>query len=121
MTKTSANKNHGFGDRLRDLRKGRGWTQAKLAESSGLTRSHVSRLEGGDIQLPSKERLHRLAASLSTSEDDLLTAAGYRQEPLTSDNLPDLAVYLRIKYDLSDPRALAAIEAVIQSQRTFNM
>jgi DNA-binding XRE family transcriptional regulator len=36
-----------FGRRLNELRTRRGWTQAYLAEVSGLGRSHISELENG--------------------------------------------------------------------------
>ena len=114
------NKNVDFGERLRSLRKTRGWTQADLARASGLTRSHISRLEAGAIQLPSRERLHRLAQALGTTPDDLLAAAGYRVEEHTADDLPDMPVYLRLKYDLDDPRVTEIINAVIEAARRFN-
>jgi transcriptional regulator with XRE-family HTH domain len=34
-----------FGDRLRDLRKAKGWSQEKLARESGVSTSLVSRIE----------------------------------------------------------------------------
>jgi len=110
-----------FGERLRTLRKARGWTQADLGNASGLTRSHISRLEAGDIQLPSRDRLHRLAQALGTTPDDLLTAAGYRIEEYQAGDLPDLQVYLRLKYDVDDPRTVAAIEAIVERMRTFSL
>ncbi len=113
-------KNTEFGERLRTLRKARGWTQADLARASGLTRSHISRLEGGAIQLPARDRLHRLAGALSTTPDDLLAAAGYRQEDHSADELPDLPIYLCLKYALDDPRSIAAVRGVIESMREFN-
>ncbi len=108
-----------LGERLRSLRKARGWTQEELAAASGLTRSHISRLEGGDIQLPSRDRLLRLATALGTTPDDLLAAAGYRVEE-RGEGLPDLPVYLRLKYDLDDPRTVAAIAAIVERMREFN-
>lgn len=106
-------------DRLRALRRARGWTQANLAAASGLTRSHISRLEGGDIQLPSRERLLRLAQALDTTPDDLLAAAGYRAETHDASTLPDLPVYLRLKYDVNDPRTVAAMQAILERMREF--
>jgi transcriptional regulator with XRE-family HTH domain len=113
-------KNNALGERLRALRQARGWTQADLGEASGLTRSHISRLEAGDIQLPSRERLHRLATALGTTADDLLTAAGYRSEPVDASELPDLPVYLRLKYEVDDPRTVAAVEAILERLREFD-
>ncbi len=118
--KDSAAKNNALGERLRALRQIRGWTQSDLAEASGLTRSHISRLEAGDIQLPSRERLHRLAIALGTTADDLLTAAGYRSDERDATDLPDLGVYLRLKYAVDDPRTVAAIAAIVERMREFD-
>ncbi|MGI8587196.1 MAG: helix-turn-helix domain-containing protein [Chloroflexia bacterium] len=112
-------KNTKLGERLKALRKARGWTQENLAEVSGLTRSHISRLERGDIELPSRARLLRLADALGTTADDLLTAAGYRSDDPTDTELPDLGVYLRLKYDIDDPRTADAIRAILERIRVL--
>lgn len=111
-------KNTKLGERLKALRKSRGWTQENLAEVSGLTRSHISRLERGDIELPSRARLLRLADALGTTADDLLTAAGYRSDDPPA-ALPDLGVYLRLKYDIDDPRTADAIRAILERIRVL--
>jgi transcriptional regulator with XRE-family HTH domain len=110
-------KNVVLADRLKALRKARGWTQHDLSHASGLTRSHISRLERGDIQLPSSERLRQLATALGTSLDDLLEAAGYRDPVAGDSDLPDLPIYLRRKYGLDDPRVVEAIAVLLQSLR----
>jgi len=112
-------KNTKLGERLKALRKARGWTQENLAEVSGLTRSHISRLERGDIELPSRARLLRLADALGATADDLLTAAGYRSDDPTDTELPDLGVYLRLKYDIDDPRTADAIRAILERIRVL--
>ena len=120
MPKDNAPKNSALGERLRALRQIRGWTQSDLGEASGLTRSHISRLEAGDIQLPSRERLHRLATALGTTADDLLTAAGYRSDDQDATDLPELGVYLRLKYAVDDPRTVAAVAAIVERMREFD-
>jgi transcriptional regulator with XRE-family HTH domain len=108
-------KNVALAERLRALRKARGWTQQDLSRVSGLTRSHISRRERGDIQLPSSERLRQLATALDTSLDDLLAAAGYRDSGLDdTEPLPDLAVYLRRKYGLDDPQLVDALALLLR-------
>src|SRR3954453_840339 len=102
-------KNIVLAERLKALRKARGWTQHDLSQASGLTRSHISRLERGDIQLPSSERLRQLATALGTSLDDLLEAAGYRDPVPNGLELPDLNLYLRYKYGLTNPRVTDAV------------
>ena len=89
------------------------WTQLDLSMASGLTRSYISRLEMGDIALPSSEKLRALAQALGTTPDDLLQAAGYIDHPSEASDLPDIKVYLRRKYHMQDPRTLQAIEIII--------
>lgn len=101
-------------NRLKELRRARSWTQQDLSTSSGLTRSYISRLEMGDIALPSSEKLRALAVALGTSTDDLLQAAGYIDNPSDASALPEITVYLRRKYAMQDPRALHAIETIIE-------
>src|SRR5438093_9606598 len=100
-------------NRLKELRRALGWTQQDLSRASGLTRSYISRLEMGDIALPSSEKLRALAQSLGTSPDDLLQAAGYIDNPSEASDLPDIKVYLRRKYSMQDARALQAIETIV--------
>src|SRR4051812_33072992 len=105
-------KNIVLAERLLALRKMHGWTQQDLSRASGLTRSHISRLERGDIGLPARARLRQLAAALGTSLDDLLEAAGYRDAPEEGD-LPDLPTYLRRKYGLTDPQLVTALRTLL--------
>src|SRR5690348_4503330 len=101
--------------RLKELRRARGWTQQDLSRASGLTRSYISRLEMGDIALPSSEKLRALSQSLGTAPDDLLQAAGYIDNPAQAIDLPDLKVYLRRKYSIQDPQVLQAIDTIVAS------
>src|SRR3954465_2475740 len=100
-------------NRLKELRRALAWTQQDLSRASGLTRSYISRLEMGDIALPSSEKLRALAQALGTAPDDLLQAAGYIDNPSEASDLPDVKVYLRRKYAMQDPRTLQAIETII--------
>jgi transcriptional regulator with XRE-family HTH domain len=100
-------------NRLKELRRALAWTQQDLSRASGLTRSYISRLEMGDIALPSSEKLRALAQALGTAPDDLLQAAGYIDSPSEASDLPDIKVYLRRKYGMQDPRTLQAIEIIV--------
>src|SRR6476646_6366896 len=102
-------------NRLKELRHARNWTQQDLSSASGLTRSYISRLEMGDIALPSSEKLRALSRALGTAPDDLLQAAGYIDNPTEDDNLPDLKVYLRRKYGIQDPDVLQAVDTLVNS------
>jgi transcriptional regulator with XRE-family HTH domain len=53
-----------FGDRVRESRLSRGWTQEKLAEASGLDRGYVSAIEHGHRNV-SLNAIGRLAAGLN--------------------------------------------------------
>lgn len=61
-----------FGATIRRLRKDKGLSQAELAAQVGMNSNHLSRLERG-AGLPSTEILKRLAQSLGTSMDYLLS------------------------------------------------
>ena len=69
------------------------------------------------LKLPAtaSERLRQLAMALGTSLDDLLEAAGYRDPVRADGDLPDLAVYLRHKYGLDDPRLIEAVAVILNS------
>lgn len=57
-----------FGDRLREARLKRGWTQARLAARSGVGRETVARLERGR-RVPSSDTVFRLEAALDMYPD----------------------------------------------------
>jgi transcriptional regulator with XRE-family HTH domain len=69
-----------LGERIRQLRKEAGWSQAELAEKIGADPGRVSRYEAGRIT-PSAEALVRLAETLSISIDHLLVD-GIPRRPL---------------------------------------
>lgn len=50
--------------KIRQARTDAGWTQAELAEKSGLPQSHISRLENGQHS-PSAKTLEKIAAALN--------------------------------------------------------
>ncbi|MGA7731523.1 MAG: helix-turn-helix transcriptional regulator [Chloroflexia bacterium] len=103
--------------RIRELRQGLGWTQQDLSIESGLSRSYISRLEMGDIALPSNERLRALANALQTTLDDLLQAAGFLDAPVGDGELPDLKTYLRQRYSIYEPGVLQAFETLVRELR----
>ena len=60
-----------LGRRLRELRNKQGWTQAYLAEVSGLGRSHISELEN-ERREAGLRALEMLAISFGISVSELL-------------------------------------------------
>lgn len=61
-----------LGERVRDLRKERGWTLEQAAQQAGLARSTLSKIENGQMS-PTYEALKKLAEGLSISVPQLFT------------------------------------------------
>ena len=53
-----------LGSRIREMRKARGWTQARFAEMVDIEQKHVSRIELGK-NYPTIDRLEKMAEALS--------------------------------------------------------
>lgn len=53
-------------------RRARGLTQAELAEASGVERSHLAKIERGEVGEPRPDTLRRLAEALGVEVLDLL-------------------------------------------------
>ena len=66
-----------LGEKLRELREVRGWSQAQLAMKSGITRSHISLIELGRLANPRADVLLKLARALNIPIEELYQAAGY--------------------------------------------
>jgi transcriptional regulator with XRE-family HTH domain len=56
-----------LGDRLRELRKGKGLSLERLAEATGSSKSYLWELENRDVPRPSGEKLAALARALDTT------------------------------------------------------
>ena len=69
-----------LGEYIKSIRHRRGLSQWELSRLSGLTRSHLSRLELDDIEDPSAETFLSLAKALKVHPNDLYQAAGYIEE-----------------------------------------
>ncbi|MEO1138541.1 MAG: XRE family transcriptional regulator [Pseudomonadota bacterium] len=61
-----------LGERVRDLRKSRGWTLEQAAQQAGLARSTLSKIENGQMS-PTYEALKKLAVGLKISVPQLFT------------------------------------------------
>lgn len=106
--------------RIKELRQVANFTQQDLSRASGLSRSYISRLEMGDIALPSRDKLRSLAAALGATLDDLLQAAGFLDVASDTSNLPDIKAYLRRKYGIYDPQVLQALETIVTNVQSHN-
>ena len=69
-----------LGEYIKAVRHQRGLSQWELSRLSGLTRSHLSRLELDDFENPSAETFLSLARALKIHPNDLYQAAGYIDE-----------------------------------------
>jgi transcriptional regulator with XRE-family HTH domain len=63
-----------FGEAVRLVRKGRGWSQEQLAEAAGLDRTYISGLERG-TRNPALSTQERIAAALGVTLHELLKQA----------------------------------------------
>ena len=64
-----------FGERVRELRRKKGWRLRDLAERVGVGHTHLSRIENERLnygEFPTTPLIHRLAQALDTDVDELL-------------------------------------------------
>lgn len=66
-----------LGQKIRQLRQQRGWSQAQLAMKSGLSRSHISLIEMRETVHPRTDALFKLARAFNIPVEELYEAAGY--------------------------------------------
>ncbi len=67
-----------FGERVKDLRLQRNFTQQFLADSMNVSVSYVSKVENSRLHFgdyPSEKFIHKLASELQADEDELLLLA----------------------------------------------
>ena len=67
-----------LGQRVRDLRKAKGWTLDQAAGQAGLARSTLSKIENGQMS-PTYDAVKKLADGLNISVPQLFTPAGRAQ------------------------------------------
>jgi transcriptional regulator with XRE-family HTH domain len=65
-----------LGDRVREQRLRRGWTQVELERRSGIPQPQISRLEAGGTDDPGAQTIRNLALALGVSADLLLGLYG---------------------------------------------
>lgn len=66
-----------FGEKLRKLRKEKGYSIRKLSELSGVAHSYLSQVETGKRGIPKVETLEKIATGFNIPSIDLLVQAGY--------------------------------------------
>jgi transcriptional regulator with XRE-family HTH domain len=90
--------NRDLGEFIRKTRQDKGLGLRPLAKLAGLDWSYIGRLEKGEIGTPDPVKLQKLARALEVEIEDFYALAGY----FMPEGLPELAPYLRVKYDLSE-------------------
>jgi len=101
-----------LGERIRELRKERGWSQAELGKLIGTDSQYVSRYENGRIT-PSADALVRIASALEVSTDYLLLE-GVPRKVLDGHNLGALGERLGDLAELS-PSDQEVVTQVVDS------
>jgi transcriptional regulator with XRE-family HTH domain len=95
-----------LGERVRFFRQGKGWSQAKLAEVSGVPKAYISDLENGEAGRPNIQYMYSIAVSLEKTLDDLLNeTAPSSQKQRTrkkEEELPPGLAELQQELQLSD-------------------
>ena len=83
---------------IRRHREAKGLSNNALAREVDVDNATILRMERGDFQSPSPQILQRIGRALDVAVEDLYALAGYTMP----EGLPELAPYLRAKYDLPD-------------------
>ncbi|WJH34497.1 helix-turn-helix domain-containing protein [Paenibacillus sp. CC-CFT747] len=84
-----------FYDKLRDLRKEKGFTIREVATRSGVSAAYISQLENGNRGVPSPEVLMKLSEGLNASYSELMQHAGYLEPEKAGEEKPAAPVNLR--------------------------
>ena len=84
-----------FGEKLKQLRKERSWTQDKLGEEVGVHGRHIGKYESGRA-MPNAEAIIRIAKTLAVSIDSLLIE-DFRESQQTEISLQDQDLLRKFK------------------------
>lgn len=86
-----------LGDKIRELRKAKGYTLDKLAELAESSKSYIWELENKDPPRPSADKVAKIAAALGVTGDYLMDVT----ESVQVEDATDTAFYR--KYRKMDP------------------
>lgn len=68
-------------NRLRELREGRGWSQAELSRRANMNASTIGQIENGRL-IPYEVQIRKIAKALGVSPDELdFAQPGLRAQP----------------------------------------
>ena len=108
-----------FGTRVKEMRKHRHWTQKELANRIGIRFQLLNKYEGGQ-HIPPAETLIKLAETLDTTVDYLLTGNPIKEEPLASTNLFRRFKTLETLSDEDRSTVINVIDAIIAKRQVEN-
>lgn len=94
-----------LGEQVRFLRQGKGWSQAKLAEESGVPKAYISDLENGETGKPNIQYAYSVAVALDVTLDELLgdtTPKHAKVRARRNEELPPGLAELQQELELSD-------------------
>jgi len=96
-----------LGDKIRDLRKAKGYTLDKLAELADSSKSYIWELENKNPPRPSADKVAKIAAVLGVTSDYLIDPT----ESLKVEDATDNAFYR--KYRKMDPTTKDKIRRMV--------
>lgn len=99
-----------IGHRIKEIRRSKGWTQAKLAEVSGIEPSNISHIERAATKL-SLPTLVNIANALSVTLDELAYGSLIKNAHISSKLINDILM------DCSDEE-LKAIAQVVKTTKS---
>ena len=103
-----------FGQKLREIRTAKGYTQQALAEKLYVTRQTVSRWESGK-RYPDLETLKKISAELEVSVDELLSMEPHpdEQKEMTAEEEKTPVVFGKSKEKNVKNRVMAGLYIII--------
>ncbi|MDV6033170.1 MAG: helix-turn-helix transcriptional regulator [Phycisphaera sp. RhM] len=108
-----------FGEKIRELRKAKGFSLRTLAPMVGVGYSYLSKVENGKLDFgdsPSEALIHRLADTLDGDEDELLLMAGRIPESISRRILDQPEVFRALAN--CDDETLKSVANTVQKDLT---
>jgi transcriptional regulator with XRE-family HTH domain len=105
-----------IGERVKQERERRGWSQEELAQRAALGQSYISKLELNRSSNPTKDALERLARAFSITVDELLHGGDQQQAAPAVERVPTLLQELGLLLPYLTP---AEQDAVIDHARAL--
>ncbi len=105
-----------FGQRVKELRKEKDWTQKELAKRVGVSYQQLNKYEGG-TNAPPLDKLVALASALETTADYLITGSLMESYPLYNTRLMERFKELEAFSSDDQETVIKLIDAMIVKRR----